>query len=227
LDRIGVICGLRSEAACLNRLPVETRPPVRAAGASARRAAEHARALAAEGCLGLVSFGVAGGLIPGLPAGALVLPPAVIAPDGARFETDGGWRERVGQAVVRAVPIRIGDLAGTDRAAITGAAKTRLRETTGAVAADMESHAVARVAADLGLPFLAVRAVADPWHREVPPWVMTAIGADGRIRHGRILRQAARTPREVPLLVILGLENRRALRTLRRVASLAGPGLGF
>ena len=55
----------------------------------------------------------------------------------------------------------------------------RCHQATGAAAADMESHVVARLAAELGLPFAVLRVIADPAEREVPPAALAGMRADG------------------------------------------------
>jgi hypothetical protein len=64
--------------------------------------------------------------------------------------------------------------------------KQKLHALTGAVAVDMESHLVARLAASYDLAFAAVRVVIDPAHRAVPP-------ANWLFGHGATLAFALRS----------------------------------
>ena len=231
MRRLGVITGLQSEVRCLvrclARFPLDQRPPIRCAGADASRAGEAARDLIAQGCDALVSFGVAGGLTPGLGPGVLVIPPAIVAPDGRRFDTDADWRARLGALAIRRMEVRIGDLAGSNGPVATADDKRRLRDAAGAVAVDMESHGVAETAEAAGIPFLALRVIADPWNRALPPWVGKAVAADGRLRVGTIALEVIKDYGELPELLGMALENRRAQGTLRRVAAIAGPRFGL
>lgn len=88
----------------------------------------------------------------------------------------------------------------------TRAAKQQAWEDTGALAADLESGAVAQAAFDHGLPFAVLRVVCDPADRDLPPAAITALDADGRIRPAALLRSLARYPRQLPALIALGRE---------------------
>ena len=91
----------------------------------------------------------------------------------------------------------------------------------------MESLAVAEVAAQAGIPFLAVRVIADPHDHTIPPWVIQGINPDGNVRHWAIAWELITRPGDLPAVVRLALDNWRALSALRRIASLAGPFFGF
>ena len=77
------------------------------------------------------------------------------------------------------------------------------------------------------VPFIVIRAIADPAERAVPPWVMQAVTTDGRTAVRPVLSHLGRKPGDLPALVRLALDARAAMRTLRRVAALAGPFLAF
>ena len=219
MRRLGVITGLKREARCLNLLPAANRPTVAIAAMDLGRAAEAARLLLAEGCSALLSFGMAGGLDPALAPGTLVLATAVLAPEGEAYPSDEAWRAALGARITA----QAATLLGCDAPVSDPAEKARLFAATGAAAVDMESHAIAAVAADSGVPFLALRAVADPAHRAVPPAALLGIGPDGGIRPGAVLAALVLAPWEIPSVVALAGESRRALKALRGVASLGDP----
>ena len=227
MNRLGVITGLATEADCLSVFPAAERPSVRCAGADVARAREAAGSLISEGCAGLLSFGMAGGLDGALGAGTVVIADSVVAPDGRRFATRAAWREGLRDVVGGAEAATIAPLAGSDRIVATVQAKRNLREATGAAAVDMESHGVAEVAAEAGVPFLALRAVADPGDREVPAWVMSVVADDGRVRPSLVTAGLLARPWTLGALIGLARESRKARASLRRVALVAGPGFGF
>jgi adenosylhomocysteine nucleosidase len=222
---IGIVTGLASEVACLARQRRVAQ--VVCAGASAARARALAGRLADAGCAGLVSFGLAGGLDPALATGALLLPGAVLAADGRAYPTDEAWRRRLIAACRGRWQQSVRDLAGCDVPVGDVAAKTALFASTRAAATDMESHAVAEVAASHALPLLVVRAIADPACRRVPPWLEGLIDADGRPRLSILLARLAAQPGDIVALARLGRDAKRALATLRGVAALAGPRFAF
>jgi hopanoid-associated phosphorylase len=222
--RIGIVTGLISEAKCLapaiRALPAADRPTVFCSGGDARRAADGVGRLIGDGISGLLSFGFAGGLDPALVPGDLVVAGAVIAPDGTRFETHDGWREALAEAAAASVPVTLGTLAGCDTAITTAAAKSNLQGSTGAAAVDLESHAVAAAARMAGLPFLAVRAIADPADRPIPAAALAGLSPDGHMRPFAVLAKLALRPWDLPRMARLAEDTRAAHRALRRVAAL-------
>lgn len=221
---LGVVTGLAAEARCLAGLPPGLRPALSCAGADSVRAGDCARSLLAEGCTALLSFGIGGGLDPNLPPGQVVIAGRVVGPDGRALATDAVWRDRLAELLMPHLAVRVAAIAGVEGLAATRTAKVDLFR-AGAALADMESLGVAREAQAAGVPFLAVRVVADPAQRPVPSWLIRHIAEDGRVRGGQIALRLALRPGDLPLLLRLGRDNRRALAVLRRVVALAGPWL--
>jgi len=216
-----VITALKSEFACLIN-----HDNAILGGIGHERAAAAAGRAIAGGAKGVVSFGIAGGLDANLKAGDLVLAEAVVAPDGRLYQTDSDWLAELPGQLSRTNIVR-GALAGSDIGVSSPEAKRRLAEQTGAVAVDMESHAIAAAAAEAGVAFLAVRAVADPHSRALPKWLSKHIDKDGATRQGAIAVEAMFRFWELPGMIGLAADSRRAHRSLRHFASVAGPGFWF
>ncbi len=89
----------------------------------------------------------------------------------------------------------------------------------------MESHAVAETAAHAGLPFVVIRAVADPFDQTLPRAASNAVGSDGEVRLRAVARALLEQPGELAALLRLAGQSGRALAALRRVALLVGPAL--
>lgn len=214
---IGFVTGVLREAACLGGLP---EPRMAAcSGADFDRAEMEAGRLLERGATALVSFGLAGGLVDGLAAGALLVPDAVVTEAGERFVADPIWR-RLSLGVFGSGLSQSGSdiLVTTTIPVTTTAAKRALAERTGAAAVDMESAAVARVAAKAGVPFLVVRAVADPVARGLPAAALAAVGPGGRVRPLAALAALAKAPHQIGTLLLLSLDSAAGLATLRRTA---------
>lgn len=223
----GVITGLAREADCFRASPHLEHLSVRCVGGNSARAADTARALVSEGCWGLMSFGIAGGLQPSLKPGVLMVATTVIGPDKSRLQADPAGRRRLLSVLDSCLEVAGTDICGSDRPVLSSKEKRRLHEQTGAVAVDMESHSVAKVAAECKVPFLIVRAIADPADRDIPGWVAGLVGADGRPVLRAIVAGIASHPTHVPALISLGIDSRKAFATLRRVALSVGPFLEF
>lgn len=227
MKNLGVICGLTQEADCLGVFPAGQRPSIKCSGASTGRALALARQLTAEGCRGLLSFGTAGGLAADLKPGAVIVPQSVAVDDGRVYETSEPWRDSVLRGLAGGDVIDTRTMAGSDAVVSTVAAKRALAEETNAVAVDMESHAVARAAQEAGVPFLVIRAVADPVGRTIPDWVLGNITEAGDPRRGAILAGLLKNPWELPALIGLAVDNGKAIAALGRVAGRLGPSFGL
>lgn len=222
MSRVGVVTGLQAEAARLAPaadLFEENAPLVLCLGSGPRRARQAARTLVARGARCLLSFGLAGGLDARLGPGTLVAANTVVGPDGRQWPTDAAWRGSVARAGER-LGLVVGPIAGRDRALWSPAQKHACHLETGALAVDMESHAIAAVAAEAGIPFLVLRAVADRKHCKVPVAARSAVAADGSTRVASVVAKLAARPWETPTLVRLAGDGRRAFRALGRAAYL-------
>jgi adenosylhomocysteine nucleosidase len=223
VSRLGVVVGYRAEARCLAGSGLQ----VLCSGVDPARARAAARRLVDEGVAGLVSFGLAGGLAADLASGDLLLPQAVVLQGGGKFSVEPAWHDRLARMLERAgMRVCSAPIAGSERIVATRDAKRALLAQTAAAAVDMESHAVAEIAAHAHLPFLVVRAVADRSDQAIPRAAQGAIDAHGDIRHLALIGALIGRPWEIFPLIALGRGSSRGLASLRRVAALV-PGLGF
>ena len=212
------VTGLRFEAR------IAAGPNVRVVCSGDRRSfAASLRAAADEGCRGIISFGIAGGLERGLKAGTWVVASTVLA-GGSRYQTDLLWSEIILKSHPGAVS---GPIVGVDAPVAEPPAKLALQAETGAIAVDMESHVAAETAAARKLPFAAFRVVADPSHRRLPPAALGVTLADGSADIVAVLRSLARKPIQLPDLIGTALDTRRAKAALASSRRLLGPRFGL
>lgn len=220
---IGIVTGLVAEARCLR----QGHNRFICTGGCSTRAREGAERLVTQDVCALCSFGLAGGLHPGLPSGTLLLPKTVIPPNGGEIETDSVWRERLTylarSAGLDPLPTTV---VGSDDLVATPAAKAALYRQSNAAAVDMESHAVGEVAKAAKLPFVVVRVIADRHDEAIPEAARQGLGAEGQIKPLAVLLELMRRPHQTGSVIRLGRESGRALGALRRVADLA-PDLAF
>ena len=212
------VVGMAFEARIAARLGV----PVVCGGDGRHLERSLARAMAA-GCKGLISFGVAGGLAPGLKPGTCIIGSSVID-DGEERPTDARWSQRLRRIIPDTV---YGPLLGVHRPIAFADDKCALHEKTGALGVDMESHKVARAAARHGVPLAVIRVVVDPVERTIPRSALAGSRADGTIDPIAVMRSLARYPRDLIGLIRLSLDTRAARATLLRGRDLLIPGLGL
>lgn len=215
--RPGIVCGLRSEARALG-LPAAI--PLRVAGARPEAAEAAARDLAARGVHALLSVGLAGGLDPALAAGALIVPEVVVDQSGACHPSSAVLATAFG------LPLTRHRLLGVDSPVTDPKVKRALGARFGAHAVDTESHRVAAVAHAAGLPFLAVRAIADPVRHRLPLSALSAIRPDGTVDVKATWARLLARPQDLPALLGLGWDSARAHATLRRVGARLARALG-
>lgn len=217
--QLAAITGLEAEARIARRAGLKAK----ASGGIATRTLAVAKACLEDGADALLSFGIAGALAPHLAPGTLLLPHAVIAEDGARYRVDEAWRARVASVLAAAgARAEEGDILGASEPAASPLRKAALFAETGAVAVDLESHLVARVAAAAKRPFLVLRAVADPASRALPPAAVNGLDEQGVPALGPVLASVLRQPKQIPALLRLAGDTRQALFALSW-ALKAGP----
>ena len=186
-------------------------------GMGCARAAIAARKLVDAGASRLVSFGLAGGLDPALNAGTVVLPSAILSRAGAEFITSPDWLAQLSIAVAAQRCVAAGKLLTSSATIDAIADKAAAFRETGAVAVDMESLAIAEVAAAHRLPFVAVRVIVDTAADALPRAVAAASRA-GQLSIGRFIGGLALAPGELFAVIRLARRYRTAMLSLKAVA---------
>jgi len=200
-----VVVGLRSEAALL---PKGTRIVV-SGGEVVRLGAMLAKL--GPDVTGVLSFGIAGGLAAGLPSGTLVAARQVLY-GGRSFVADEAWLD----LLIQRTGARRADIAASDTALTSAVAKSLLHGRTGAIAVDMESGIAARIAAEHGVPFAALRAIADRAEDAIPKAALCGLNPDGSVAPHRVLAALMRRPQDLPGLIRLGRASALAHAALRQ-----------
>jgi adenosylhomocysteine nucleosidase len=214
---VGVLTGLTIEAR-LVRAIAGPNVLVAATGADPSRATRCLQELVTGGATALLSFGLAAGLDPVVRAGDLVVADGVRLPDGRVIPSDIAWRDAAaGELAAASLSHHRGVIAASGRLLVSEAEKREVFGATGAVAADMESGAAAAVAAALGLPFLALRAISDTSSDPLPAVAQVPPTEDGGIDAMRVARALLTRPGEWRAVVRLATSTRAAMRTLGRL----------
>ena len=198
---LAIIVGMASEA----RIAARLGHPVAIGGGTTEGAARAAQNLIDRGATALLSFGIAGGLDPALPPGTLINPTEIL---------DGQTSYPTTPTLIPWAPPPARTLAGTNTLAATATAKAALHQSA-AAATDMESHAVARLATAHGLPFAALRAIADPATTTLPPAALIPL-INGHPNLLRILASLAARPTQLPQLLLLARHAQAAHTALHK-----------
>jgi nucleoside phosphorylase len=187
-------------------------------GLGAVRASAKASEILADGPDALIFAGFAGALSADMNSGDLVISECVvdatIEPSVCRHADAGllqqasacaghGGREPlVRRMLTVSAPVKAPE------------EKARLLEDSGCGAVDMESGAAAGVAAELHVPFLAVRAIVDRQEDVLPRVFAEGLRADGSVDATRIARALIRDPGSVAAAIKLARQANTASRAL-------------
>ena len=233
MSRVGVIVALRAEARCITQhrlLPGQTATLgenllVNVSGMG-DAAAHHAATTLCnqEEIAGLISFGVAGALDDSLQAGDLILPEAVLA--DRNYPTDDAWYARIRYCLPKHINVIRGTLVTSDAVLTTESAKRILAARSGGCAVDMESGAIAAVAAEKGIPFLVIRAISDPVQFSPPAVLMDALQSDGSVKPISLLALLLKRSLSLNELLRLAPGMRAACSTLKQVVQATRHELG-
>jgi len=235
--RLGIVAALPAEAKCLSarstqyqRISNTSSPPEHSgqpllciSGVGSEVAHTAATRLVEHGATALLSWGCSGALSETLKPGDLLLPETILAEDGQMFHTHEQWRHYLKTRLTGTLTWHE-DMLVESRQLVSGHAdKQRLASASGAIAVDMESAAIGRIAAQSGIPFMVIRAVADTADEGLPPCIAQTLDYQGQLQIRRMFPMLMRQPGLWPQLIRLGRHFHAASRTLTLVSTQADP----
>jgi adenosylhomocysteine nucleosidase len=184
-------------------------------GKNAKLAAE---LLVAKGATQLISWGCAAALQADMKSGDLILADTLIDCNDTKLVVNADWHNHSKQLLSQSMPVHCGSLAESLEIVSSSEEKQQLQTFTGAIALDMESAAIAKVAQKNSLPFLVIRAIVDPVTMDLPRAIQYAANTEGDIVVSRLLLFLALHPLELPGLIKLGIQFNAAKKTLKIAA---------
>ncbi len=224
---IALITGLKFEAKLANDLVKEADADtsVQVAGLGAPFAEKIVAEAKQAGAMGIVSFGVCGGLDPALVPGTVVLPETILAPD--KISVDVAWRDRLLELLIDSYDITTGSLLTVKSAVETIEGKATLFKQTRACAVDMESGVLAREAAKHDLPFIVVRAVHDPASQAIPVGLRDIVNSNGQIDGWKLVKGLIFNWPGMKVLNQMSSNDQQARTNLEGLTRLALPGFSL
>lgn len=210
---IGIVTGLELERQlCLKayKSKPEPIPFIACAAGTVDGAARAAEQLIEQGATRLMSFGVCGGLAAGVKTGDLILPKTVMR-DGQTLSLESEWYDKI----LRQIPdAKSGALVSVKHAVTTPQQKAQLHQSSQAIAVDVESFVVMQIAQAHNFHGLVIRAVLDPSDQTLPPAALDGVNDKGETQFWPVIRGLAKRPQDLPDLIRLGGQNKRACSTL-------------
>ena len=227
----GLVAALPAEIRCLTRQEIKLNSPFRIndvviviiSGIGASHAEKAAERLLYEKIDALVSWGTAAGLVSSVQSGDLLLPETVLDAKGKKYSTANTWNNQI-RSHFENTTIRIHDglLVETSSMLESPQQKTALADATSAIAADMETAAVMRVAKRNNLPCSVIRTVVDEVHNSLPPEITRHTDIYGNPDIMGILDEMFFKPRLIPSMYHLATAMHAATGTLARIARVTG-----
>lgn len=225
-EELGTLTSKRIDKGCC--VFISDKVLVAHSGAGIDNAGKAAEQLISKGVTHLISWGCAAALDDSLKPGDLTLADTLIGSDKTRIDLNSPWH-RLTAAHLQSSDIDVhnGRLAESAQIVSTSKDKKQLQSKTGAIALDMESVAIAKVAQHKNLPFLAIRAIVDPVHMNLPGAVSHSLNDQGDVVLGKLLLFLLTHPVELPGLIKLGFYFKKAKSKLEIVAQQLDIIVGF
>lgn len=183
-------------------------------GMGAQRAKEAAHALISSGAKRLISWGTCAALQPQWYSGQLLL-----GNDVDEYPCHEALVAEL-ENTLRSIPFERTSFTQAAQLLHTNEHKQELFQETQAGAADMESYAIAKLAAERDIPFAIVRAVADTATMPLPSYLHKTQNADGFISIPQLFFQTIIRPCQWMPCVNLLCSGMQAQTALRRAAKL-------
>lgn len=185
------------------------------AGMGTLNAGWAASSLASESPHLMISAGFGGAVASGLSVGDVVMAERILHISGTDWEDIiVGFYGR--NAAADALSLNRGTFVTCDEILNKRYLAQALPDGSRNPVVEMESAAIARVAATNGIPFLALRAISDPWDEELGFSIDEFCDESKRIRPIKVLATILRRPGIIPQLLRLARNSRIAAASLGR-----------
>lgn len=156
----------------------------------------------------VLSCGFSGALLPEMKIGHIAVADSICDQHGQEQKQTAPFPSDPNRGLF------VGRLLTADEMIRTVAEKKALAEQHDAIAVDMESLAVAQVAREQNRQFLAVRAISDDMSADLPPEILSIIGATGAVRIGAALGSLVKRPGSFKDMMHLRENAHNAARSL-------------
>jgi adenosylhomocysteine nucleosidase len=167
----------------------------------------------------IISAGFGGGLNSSVRDGDIVIGEEILEVTEDRGD-EVRWQKMAAQLLVPpalpapvGITVHRGKILTTDEMVLRAATKVRMGAATGALAVDMETSAVARVAAAHQTPIMAVRCISDNDHENLPD-EFNDFFVMGQLQARRVFSACLSNPRTIGSLARLGYRAHAAGRNL-------------
>jgi adenosylhomocysteine nucleosidase len=170
---------------------------------------------------GAISVGFAGALHASLATGDAILPQHVVSgsanatgtflPLSETIKPDARWTHIAARAATQAaLVLHCGPLLSVAEVVLHAAGKAYLGQNSGALAVDMETYSIGRIATAHNVPFAVLRTIFDARDDTIPLQVKRFTTPEGEFQPARLMHYLLAQPRLLPQTLPLWRKARRA-----------------
>lgn len=221
---IGIIIPLIQEASVFKIKKRDTRRPVEisenlliyVSGVGIKNATNAVEVLAPK-VSHLISWGTAAGLSRHLKPGDLLLPDLIIDKNKVEFKTDSSFKNKLIELISNDLSYESGLLCESTNILKEAKEKEAFGEKYNAMACDMESAVIAKLADQKGISFNALRVISDDYSTPIPKSVYSSINKNGDFSIRKFLFQVLLSPKDIIQIIRLGKNFSKAKKTMQEL----------
>jgi adenosylhomocysteine nucleosidase len=218
---IGIIIPLLQEAEVFNIQKKNIKKPIQISdnltvfiSGVGEENAKNAVTVLASKVTHLISWGTAAGLSKKLKAGDLLLPNFIASKNKTSFKTDVKFNEKLAQLLPNNILIENGLISESTSILTTEKEKEIFQKQTNAVACDMESASIAKLAKTYKIPFNAIRFVTDDFATCIPKTVNLSIDKNGNFSISKFLYHIILNPKDIKHVIVLAKNFNKAKKSM-------------
>ncbi len=221
----GIIVALPEEISSLTRqkinkgdcISLDDKTLLTLSGTGSENAAKASQLLITNGAKRLISWGCSAALIDELQPGDLILPNNLLTEKNEVLSITSPWLQYTQKQLAPLNP-HTNSLVESNHIVADSTEKKSIHQQSKAIALDMESIAISKIAAQYNYPALVIRSIADPVNMSLPKSISYAQSEQGEIILNKLLGYLLTHPIELPSLIKLGLHFKAAKNKLKLVA---------
>lgn len=165
----------------------------------------------------IISWGSAAGLSKILKPGDLILPDLILDENGAEYVTDSKFNDRMIKLFPKELSFHVGAICESINILKEVEEKREFAKKYHAIACDMESATIAKLATLKGISFSALRVISDDYNTNIPKSVYLSINKDGDFSMGKFLFQLLANPKEIIQVIRLGKNFSKTKKTMLKL----------
>ena len=168
----------------------------------------------------LISWGTAAGLSKILKPGDLLLPDLIMDESGTEYATNSNFKDQIIKLLPNSLSYESGLLCESTTILKGVEDKEAFGKKYNAMACDMESATIAKMAIQRGISFNVLRFVSDDYSTRIPKSIYASINEEGDFNISKFLIQLISKPKDIFQIIHLGKNFSKAKKTMLEVKNV-------